>query len=88
MGSARPLFDWLVSVEARLWVFLAACVVSVFLAAVASQVDLFWEMAVSAVIALVVSAQYGFFIGTLVFGVAFPVLYMWGGRKVRVAKPA
>jgi len=78
------MFEWLLAEEARLWVFLVACVIAVFLVAAAALLELFWEMAAAAVVGLVVAAQYGFFLATLAFALLFVALYEWGGRKVRV----
>jgi hypothetical protein len=78
------MFDWLMADTGRLWVFIALCVITIFLVAGASLMDLFWEVTIPAVVGLVVSAQYGFFIGLMVFTLAFLVLYIWGGRPARV----
>ena len=78
------MFEWLFAEESRLAVFVAACVVGIFLAAAGAMLELFWEMAFSILLGLIVAAQYGFFIALLVFPLALITLYEWGGRKVRV----
>jgi hypothetical protein len=78
------MFDWLFAEESRLWVLLLASIIGVFLIAAASMLELFWEVALSVVVGLVVAAQYGFFIATIAFTTVFIGAYGWGGRKVRV----
>jgi len=78
------MFDWLLSNEVRIWIFVAVCVITIFAAAAASLIDLFWEMAIASVVGLVVSAEYGFFVGLMVFTLLLLVLYIWGGRHARV----
>lgn len=78
-------FEWLLSDDSRYWVFLAACIIAIFMAAAAALIDLFWEMLVAVIVGLVTAAQYGFFLATLVFALAFVVLFEWSGRKVRVS---
>ena len=78
------MFDWLLSNELRIWIFVVVCVVTVFAVAAATLIDLFWEMTISSAVGLVVSAQYGFFTGLMVFTLLLLVLYIWGGRHARV----
>lgn len=77
-------FEWLLTDESRYGVFLAACIIAIFMAAAAAMIDLFWEMLIAAIVGLVTAAQYGFFLATLAFAVAFVALFEWSGRKVRV----
>jgi len=81
------MFDWLLASEARLWIFVVVCIITVFSVAAATLIDLFWEMTMSSLVGLVVSAQYGFFIGLMVFTLLLLVLYIWGGRHARVTAP-
>jgi hypothetical protein len=80
------MFEWLFAEESRFWILVAGCIVGFFLVGLAYFLELFWEMSISVVVGLVVAAQWGFFIATLAFAVAFVALFEWSGRKVRVRK--
>jgi len=82
------VFEWLLSSEARIWIFIFVCIVAVFLAAAASLLELFWEIAPAEVVGLIFAAQFGFFIGILAFTLVFLGLFAWFGRPAKVRRPA
>ena len=82
------MFEWLLSSEARMWIFVFVCIIAIFQAAAASLLELFWEVAIAEVIGLIFSAEFGFLVGLLVFTLVFLSLFAWTGRPVKVRRPA
>lgn len=78
------MFDWLFAQEIRLWIFIVVCVVAVLVVAVASLLHLTAETATAATLGLLAAAEYGFFIGFIVFAMLHLSLYIYLGRAAKV----
>lgn len=78
------MFDWLFAQEIRIWIFIAVCVVAVLVVAVASLLHLTVETCAATVLGLLAAAEYGFFIGFIVFAVVHLSLYIYLGRAAKV----
>ncbi len=84
--TVRWLFEWVEAEPARLWIFVAVCVIAIFMWALASLMDLGWEFGLSTVPGLIVAAHSGFFLGLSTFTLVFLGLWIYLGRSARVRK--
>jgi hypothetical protein len=80
------MFDWLFAQEIRIWIFIAVCVIAVFVVAVASLLHLTVETSAATALGLLASAEYGFFIGFVVFTMVLLGLYIYLGRAAKVVE--
>jgi hypothetical protein len=82
--AVRWLFEWVEADSPRLWIFVAVCVVAIFMWAVANLMDLGWEFGLSTVPGLLVAAHSGFFLGLATFSLVFLGLWIYLGRSARI----
>lgn len=86
-GAVRWLFEWVAADQARVWIYLVVCVLAIFVWALASLMDLGWEVGLSIPPGLLVAAHSGFFLGLAVFSMVLLALWIYLGRSARV-KPS